>query len=236
MNPSWPWQTGGWLLMAGLAFAVSREVVPEKLRREGVVYVEDYVEPVALKALRATRLTFSRDGNGLLDSLRAGQEVRLVGIAEDRYLIKARVTNGLAEGWVLPDDMEPIPEAVIKAIQKKKAEVEKEREAIARGEIEVGMSQDTVLKILGKPKSKSSILESGGSFEQWSYPTYKTVPFYVPTVVNGTNFVNTFYRKVIVGNKVVTFQNGKVVRFETKQDENPPPSRGQVVVPPVIVQ
>lgn len=232
-----PWRAGGGLLAAGLALAVSVFAVPEKLRREDVVYVDDYLaKPVAMKTRRATPLTFSRDGNGYLDTLRPGQEVRLVGIAEARYLVEARVTNGRAEGWVVVADLEPIPEAVVKEIQKKGAETEKEKQAIARGEIEVGMSPDAVLKILGKPKTKSSILESGGNFEQWSYPTYKTVPFYVPTVVNGTNFVNTFYRKVIVGNKVVTFQNGKVVRFETKRDENPPPSSGQVVVPPIIVQ
>jgi hypothetical protein len=208
----------------------------ERLRREDVVYVDDYLKkPVALKTLRATSITFSRDGNGFLDTLRPTQEVRLIGIAEDRFLVEARITNGRAEGWVLPGDMEPIPEAVIKEIQKKSDEAEKEKKAIARGQVEVGMSQEAVQKILGKPKGKSSILENEGSFEQWKYPSYKTVPVYVPTVVNGTNVVYSFYQKVLVGEKVVTFQDKKVIRYETK-DEAPPNAGGQTVIPPIVVQ
>jgi len=207
----------------------------DRLRQGDVVYLEDYLEKtVELKALRITPLTFTRDGTGMLDTLRANQYVQLLGIGTDRYFVQARATNGKTQGWAVPSDMEPIPEAVFKELQQKVAEAERIKQAIARGEIEVGLPQDAVLKILGKPKAKSSIIESGGSFEQWTYNTYKTVPVYAPGSINGTNVVSTFYQKVAVGAKIVTFQDKKVIRFEAKQ-EDVTPSSGQLLVPPVYV-
>src|SRR4051812_49172577 len=73
----------------------------EHNRYDNLVYVSDYLsQPVKLKTLRATPLTVSRDGSGLLDTLLNGQQVTLVGLGQEatRYLVSARVTNGHAEG------------------------------------------------------------------------------------------------------------------------------------------
>jgi len=209
----------------------------ERLRLSNVFYVEDHLEkPLELKALRKTLITFSRDGSGLLDTLRAGQHARLVGIGKDRYLIKTMTLNGRVEGWVVASDMEPIPEAIVKELDQKSKEAEKLRQAIEKKEVEIGMPQDAVIKILGKPKAKSSIKDAAGSFEQWTYTTYKNVPFYLPSNIGGTNFIATVYRKAPVGTKVITFQEKKVIRFETKEEETPPSQGGPIVIPPVYVQ
>lgn len=208
----------------------------DRLRLEGVLYVDDFLsQPVVLEVLRPTSLSFSRNGDGLIDNLRSHQSVRVIGLAEERYLVGTRLANGPAEGWVLASEVESIPQTIIKEIQEKSAEAEKLKQAIARGEIEIGMPEEAVAKILGKAKAKSQISEAGGTFEQWTYTTYKTVPFYVPTQFNGTNYVSTFYRKVPVGTKIVTFQNKKVIRFETKQDDMTPYQGGQTLIPPVYV-
>jgi len=209
----------------------------ERLRLSDVFYLDDYLEkPVELKVLSATPLTFSRDGSSLLDAVRAGQHVRLIGIGKDRYLVKAQTLNGRLEGWVLMSHVEPIPEAIRNELEQKSKEAEKLRQAIEKKEVEIGMPQDAVTKILGKPKAKSSIKDATGSFEQWTYTTYKNMPFYLPSNIGGTNFIATVYRKAPVGAKVITFQEKKVIRFETKEEETPPSQGGSIVIPPVYVQ
>ncbi|MBI4026035.1 MAG: hypothetical protein HY360_13700 [Verrucomicrobia bacterium] len=221
-------------ILTALAVACGIAWAADRLRLDGVLYVEDYVEkPVELKALNPTLLTFSRDGSAPLDNIRAGQHVRLLGIGEDRYLVRARVTNGRADGWVVASDMEPIPESVIKELETKSAAAEKVKKAVARGEIEIGMTQDAVEKVLGKTKVKSKITDANGAVEQWTYPAYKTVPYQVHSVANGTNYVSLIQRKVQVGATIVTFQDSKVIRFEKKQDETAPYQKGQIQVPSV---
>ena len=242
------WVKGRWLLIVLLFTTVFSIFAMDRLRSEGVVYLEDYLDkPVELKALQTTFLTISQDGRGILGTLVSNQFVRLVGIRSDHFLIEAQITRSRGEGWVVPSNFEPIPEAVLKELQQKIDEAKKIKQAITRGEIEIGMPQEAVLKILGKPISKSSITEAEGTVEQWTYATYKTLPLYFPSVVNttirttnsvstttGTTY-STLYRKVPVGTKVVTFHDKKVIRFETKQDETIP-QRGSIEVPPIYVQ
>ncbi len=211
----------------------------DKLRLDDVVYLDDFMsKPIELKALKATPLTFSRDGNGVIDTIGARQSVRLIGIGPERYLVQARVTNGRAEGWVLPSSMEPIPESLLKDIEKKSAAAEKVKEAISRGEIEIGMTEEDVIKILGTTREKSQVKDINGSFDQWTYTTYKKVAYTVQSLVNGTNsWTTTLFRNVPVGHKIVSFQDKKVVRFENKQDDpNQKQQRGQTIVPPIEVQ
>ena len=232
-----PWNAVCWMALAAGMFFFTGLNAADRLRLDDVFYVDDYLEkPVELKVLRATSLTFSRDGSSLLDAVRAGQHVRLIGIGKDRYLVKAQTLNGRLEGWALMSDLEPIPEAIGKELEQKSKEAEKLKQAIARNEIEIGMPQDAVTKILGKPKAKSSVKDANGSFEQWTYTSYKSVPFYVPSNFNGTNVVSTLYRKMPVGSRVITFQEKKVIRIETKQDDATPSQGGAVVVPPGYVQ
>lgn len=224
----------GWLCLS--AWVVSLSAV-ETLRLEDVIYLDDYLkENIKLKAIHSTRLTFSRDGSSLIGGIHEGQQVRLIGLSGERYLVRAQVSNGHAEGWVIANDLEPIPESVLKDLQLKITDVERLKQAVAKGQIELGMSQDSVVQILGKAKAKSSINEASGSSEQWTYTTYRSIPFYIPAVINGTNFVSTVYRKIPVGTKVVTFQDKKVVRFEEKQDDATQYKWGQTIVPPIIVR
>ena len=51
----------------------------------------------------------------------------------------------------------------------KSREAEKLKQAIARNEVEIGMPQEAVDQILGKPKAKSLIKDANGTFEQWTY-------------------------------------------------------------------
>jgi len=188
-----------------------------------VIYLDDYLKkPVGLKTVRSTLLTFSRDGSGPIDSLSAGTTVHLLGLGTDRHLVEARVTNGKAEGWILANDLEPIPEETIKELESKRADDEKLKQAIAKKEVLVGMPEDAVLKILGRPNSKSTITEPSGTSEKWSYVTYKMVPLQTQNLINGTNYVSTVYQKVVTGSKIVFFQDKKVIRFEVNQERDTP--------------
>lgn len=224
----------------GLFLFLAADAVPaiERARQTDVTYVEDYLsKPLVLRALKPTPLAFSRDGSGVIDWLVEKQKVAVIGLGPDRHLVRATISNGKAEGWVLAGDLEsPSPE-VLAEIEKGQKEAERMRRAIAQGEIVVGMPQEVVLKILGKPGVRSSVREAGGEFEQWTWTSYKTVPYYVPATINGTNVVSTFYRKVPVGTKIVTFQGNQVIRFEQKEEPiNPNAPGGGIVVPPIILQ
>ncbi len=206
-----------WSLTVLLSFA-ALSLFAERLRMD-VVYVDDYLKkPVALKTLHRTVLTFSREGDSPIDGLAEGVTVKLIGIGSDRHLVEARVTNGKAEGWVLASDLEPIPEPIIKQIEDKRADEEKIKDAIARKEILVGMPDEAVIKILGRPSSKSSVVEPSGNSEKWSYISYKMVPIQTQTIIHGTNYISTIYQKVVTGSKVVFFQDKKVIRFEVNTD------------------
>ena len=227
-----------WLPWVILLLAATAATAIERARQEDVLYVEDFlVEPLSLRTLRATPLAFSRDGTGVMDWLVEKQRVTVIGIGPERHLVRAIISNGKAEGWVLANDLErPSPE-VLADFEKKRKEAERIRQAIARGEVEVGMPQEAVLKLLGKPTAKSSVREAGGEFEQWTWTTYKTIPYYVPATINGTNVVSTLYRKVPVGSKVITFQGKQVIRVEQKEEPlNPNAPGGGIVVPPIYVQ
>lgn len=226
--------------LAAVALLLAAAAAPaiERPRQEGVVYVEDFLaEPYTLRTLRATPLAFGYDGGSVIDWLVEKQRVTIIGLGSERHLVRAVISNGRAEGWVLAADIEPPSPAMLAEFEKKRKEADRIRQAIARGEIEVGMPQDAVTKILGKPTSKSSVREAGGDFEQWTYTTYKTIPYYAPTTINGTNVVSTFYRRVPVGTKIVTFQAKQVIRVEQKEEPiNPNAPGGGIVVPPIIIQ
>jgi hypothetical protein len=223
---------------AALLLAAAAAPGVERARQEDVTYVEDFLaEPLVLRTLRATPLTFSRDGSGVMDWLVEKQKVTVLGLGPDRHLVRAVISNGKAEGWILANDLERPSEETLADFEKKRKEAERIRQAVARGEVVVGMTQDAVLKVLGKPGAKSSVREAGGEFEQWTWTTYKSIPYYLPTTINGTNVVSTFYRKVPVGTKVATFQGSQVIRFEQKEEPiNPNGPGGGIVVPPVFVQ
>jgi hypothetical protein len=207
----------------------------DRLRLD-VLYVDDYLtHSVELNTISPTLLTFSRDGTAVLDKLPKGQKVVLVGFGGDRYLVGTRTPRGKFEGWVLPEDLEPIPEEAMAEINKKIEETKKLKQAIEQGTIAIGMTLEMVEKVLGKPKAKSSITEAGGVFQQWTYNEYKSVPYHVQNLANGTNFISTLYRKVPIGTKIVTFQDGKVMRFETKEEDSNV-MKGNLVIPPVIIQ
>ncbi len=191
----------------------------DRLRMD-VVYVDDYLKnPVLLKTIRPTILTFSREGNSPIDSVPQGQTVHLIAIGADRHLVETRVTNGKAEGWLLVSDLEPIPESVITELEAKRADEEKIKQAIAKKEILVGMPEDAITKILGRPNSKSTVVEPAGSSEKWSYLSYKMVPVQTQTIIGGTNYVSTIYQQVITGSKIVFFQDKKVIRFEVNKED-----------------
>jgi hypothetical protein len=197
----------------------------DRLRLEDVLYVDDYLaKPVELKVLRPVALTFSRDGTSTIERLRTGQTVRLLGIIPDRYLVKTRMSTGSAEGWILSSELEPLPESLVKEVEQKSAEAEKLKKAIDKGEVEVGMPQDAVLKILGAPKDKTVVQDAQGRFEQWTYTSYKTIPLCIPTTVvlsNGvvTTSPTTVYRKVPSGSQTIILKDQRVVRIESRQED-----------------
>lgn len=214
------------------------------LRVKDVLYVEDYSkDPIELHARHALMITTGRDGSGGIQNLMGGQIVEIIGFSSIsihplRYLVRFRQGTVKVEGWVLASELDPIPEEILQTLENKRLEKEKLQEAITRGEIEVGMPKDAVSIILGKPKEYSTIKQADGTFEQWTYTTYKLVPSLFPSVVAGSNYVASgvaqVNQKIPSGIKVITFQNEKVIRIETKKDDMTPYQNGQIVVSPAV--
>lgn len=231
----------GTAVIAGVVlFSGQLGAVDDRLRLEGVFYLEDYLEkPLELKALRLSAISSGRDGSGPLGTLREGQLARLIGMAKDQYLVSARTLDsggGKTEGWVPISALEPIPNEVLKELDKKSREAKELKDAIDRKEIAIGMPQDAVLKMMGQPKAKSEVQDASGVVEQWTYPTYKMVPVSISSHDQFGNLVYlSTYRKIPVGNKIITFQDKKIIRVETRQDDTTFLKSGSLVVPPVIL-
>lgn len=239
-----PWGgKGGGACCVGLILFASINMfrAADRLRLDDVLYVDEHLKSqVRLKVVKPGALSLSRDGSGVIETIPAGRTVRLVGLATDQehYLVEVEwmKSGGRAEGWMATANLEAIPEAVQKELQQRSREAVKIKEAMKRGEIEIGMSTEMVQGILGKATSRSSITEAAGSFEQWTYTAYKTVAMHVPQIVNGTNTLCVVNRKMPAGTKIVTFQDKKVVRFETKDEDLSPQQGRQIIVPPIYVQ
>jgi hypothetical protein len=223
------------VVVAGI-LAVGMAAYAAEIRYDDVLYLDKLNEsPLRLKTLQRTPITFSRDSRSEMAHLAQSQTVTVVGVAEGKYYVDARIVTGPARGWVAADALESPPADLIETLRKRHERLVAHRALIARHEVALGMTTEEVRASLGKPERRTRIRTEAGEEEQWMYLTYRYLPYY-------TNYYDdkgvlrqlVYYRRVPAGHKTITFRGGEVVA--TADEENRGERAPEAVVIPVPPQ
>jgi len=202
-----------WLAAVGASTAFAGEI-----RQADVLYLDEAgLKPLALKTRRPVSLTFSRDQSTILAPLRPGQSVWLMGYADKRYFVEARMVTGPMRGWVDADALEPLSLEQRAELDQRRERMQTHRAAIARHEVLIGMTPAEVIAAWGQPTEKSRTATAQGEEETWQFTTYRSEPYTQTSFVGGFYVTETLYRKVAVGARQVAFRNGLVVAVRENQ-------------------
>jgi hypothetical protein len=196
------------------------------LREQGVLYFEGNL-PDKVTVTVHTDLTvyLHRDFQMALAAFGQGQELELIGMSPEGFLVKGNYRNNTVTGWIKPEDL---PSGVDPSLF---AEAKKNQEhhdavavAIANKSVIQGMTPDEVKESLGRPDQTSVHTDATGSVQTWVFTTYREVPQYSYALdAFGRAVLQTYYVKIPVGQMIVNFSNGAVTSFEEhKTDPNSP--------------
>jgi hypothetical protein len=216
-------------LLCGTAVLPAAEI-----RYDDVIYLDEWKQPTLhLKALQRTPVTFSRDPRSVVAYLAPGEVVEIIGLGEAQHYVAARIATGTARGWVDAQALEAPPAGLLAKLLGIRDKAQAHRELIERHEVAVTMTHAEVRASLGKPDRTSQLHAREGAQEQWFYSVYRYQPYYVQSRdASGQLQQVVSYRREPAGHKVITFQNGEVVKVTEEQEENArPPS--VIFVPPV---
>jgi hypothetical protein len=212
------------LLFTSLAGALA-QVAPE-LREDGVLYFEGNLpEKITATTQGNATVYLHRDFQTALAALYAGQNIELIGMAQEGYLLKTNYRNNTLIGWIRPADLPPgIDPALLAAARKKQAHRDAVAVAVANKTVIQGMTPDEVKQSVGRPEQVSSHSDANGSVQSWTYTTYREDPQYSYALnAYGQPFLQTYYVKVPVGKLQVDFANGAVTAVsQLKTDPNSP--------------
>ena len=219
--------------MCWLAAVVVSTAIAGEIRHADVLYLDEAgLKPLALKTRRPVSLTFSRDQSTILAPLRPGQTVWLMGYADRRYFVEARMVTGPMRGWVDADALEPLSLELRAELDQRRERMRTNRAAIARREVLLGMTPAEVIAAWGQPTEKSRTATAQGEEEMWQFITYRSEPYTQTSFVGCFYVTETLYRKVAVGAKQVAFRNGQVVAIRQSENvQQQEPQQTQTIVP-----
>ena len=212
-------------LMA-LAIDVAPAQIAPELREQGVLYFEGNVpEKITGTLQNSATVYLHRDFGTALAALYGGQNVEIVGMSREGYLIKTNYRNNTLLGWIRPADLPPgIDPAIFASAQKSQARHDAVTAAIASKTVIQGMTPDEVKQSVGRPDQMASHTDANGSVQSWTYITYREDPqsTYVQNAW-GQPVLQTIYVKVPIGQLQVDFANGMVTAIsQHKSDPNSP--------------
>jgi len=198
------------------------------LRYTDAVYLEDLKDypVITLKVEKSTTIFSDRYLKGGLLNAMAGEEVKLLAIADDAYQVSS--TKGRFIGWADPECLTALKPETVKEIKALIADEVRYQDAISHKQVITGMTPTHVKAALGKPNKISNRKDEKDAYEVWAYvvtePIYETVP--VPgyiTLPNGAVITQTTYQKRKVGDReisatIVEFHNGRVSAVENRMN------------------
>ncbi len=206
------------LILALVALSViARAQDDDALREQGVLYFAGNL-PSKVEATIHTGTTvyLRRDFQTALAALYDGQKIELVGLAPEGYLVRTTYRNNTITGWIkaadLPSGVDP---GVFAAAQKEQARRDAVAVAIANKTVVRGMTPDEVKLAIGKPEQVASREDAHGTSLTWIYTTYREEPQYEYGFDGfGHPVLQTYYVKIPIGQKIVTFANNAVAAIE----------------------
>jgi len=212
------------LLFFSLAAAPAQ--IASELREEGVLYFDGNLPDKVTATLHtATTVYLHRDFQMALAALYPGQNVELLGMSPDGYLLKANYRNNTITGWIHPEDLPSgIDPAIFAQAKKNQAHHDAVAVAITNKTVIQGMAPDEVKQSLGRPEQVSSRNDPNGTTLTWIYTTYREEPQYEYALdAFGRPVLQTYYVKIPIGQMIVDFSNGFVVSIQQHQtDPNSP--------------
>jgi hypothetical protein len=196
------------------------------LREDGVLYFEGNLpDKVTATIHTVTTVYMHRDFQSPLAALYSGQKIELIGMSPEGYLVQTNYRNNTISGWIRPADLPSgIDPAIFAEAKKNQARQDAVGVAIANKNVIQGMTPDEVKQAVGRPEQVSSTTDANGSAITWIYTTYVEQPQYQYTLDTfGRAVLNTYYVKIPVGQMIVNFANGAVVRIvQHKTDPSSP--------------
>ncbi len=214
------------LLLLALSIAVAPGQIGSDLREEGVLYFEGNLPNKVTASLHAqTTVYLRRDFQMALAALYPGQQVELIGMSPEGYLLRTNYRNNTITGWIRPADLPSgIDPAIFAEAKKKQAHRDAVAVAITNKNVILGMTPDEVKRSLGPREQEASRVDASGSALTWIYTMYREDPQY-EYVLNafGRPVLQTYYVKIPIGQMIITFANGVVISVDQhKTDPNSP--------------
>lgn len=214
------------VLALALSLAPAQAQIAPELREQGVLYFEGNLPDKITATLQSSATVYlHRDFQTALAALYAGQNIELIGMSPDGFLLKANYRNNTLMGWIRPADLPPgIDPALFATAKKNQAHHDAVAAAITAKTVIQGMSPDEVKQAVGRPEGSSSHTDANGSVQSWTYTTYREDPQYTYAMnAYGQPFLQTTYIKVPIGQMQVDFVNGAVTAIsQRKTDPNSP--------------
>ncbi len=210
---------------------------PSSLARErGAIYVEDFIEETVRLDLPQPAAAFADStGRRSLGTLLGGQKVDLIAFTEKACRVRGRAAHDTIVGWVGLKHLKADDPGLFDRLKKaaaRQAEVEK---FIARKEVAIGMTEDEVIRTLGRPDEETSNVNPDGATSSFSYVTYDRIPQRSLARDRYGRLIQTItYIKVETGRITVEFAEGVVSGYSSSRGR-PNWNNSRIVVPPVNV-
>ena len=214
------------LLLLALTFSGAIAQVPEALREKGVLYFDGNLPDKITATLHAATTVYTENNFDMaIATLYPGQQVELVGMSPEGYLLKTTFRNNTLNGWIKPADLPSgIDPALFDLAKKNQARRDAVADAIAKKTVIQGMTTDEVQQAVGKPAQVSSHTDAAGSSLTWIYTTYRDEIRYAQSQdVYGRPFSYSYTVQVPTGQMIIDF-TGTVVTSITqhKTDSDSP--------------
>jgi hypothetical protein len=220
------------IALSGCALFLVLSLIPApaqtdpSLREDGVLYFEGNLPNKLTVPLRAMTTVYTRrDFQMALGYLSPGQNLELVGMSPEGYIVKGNYRNNSVVGWIHPADLPPgIDPAVFAEAKKNQERRDAVAVAIANKSVIQGMTPDEVKQSLGRPTATSSRVDASGTIQTWTFTTYREEPQYSYALdAYGRSVLQTYYVKIPIGQLIIDFANGAVTAVEEhKLDPNTP--------------
>jgi hypothetical protein len=215
----------GWscALVCALSISSLQAQIPPELREQGVLYFEGNLpDKITATIHAATTVYLHRDFQTVLASFGPDQEIEIIGMSPEGYLLQANYRNNTVVGWIRPEDLPTgIDPTLFKLAQKNQARHDAVAVAIANKSVIQGMTPAEVKQSVGRPEQTSSRTDDSGSVLTWVFTTYREEPQYSYVLdAFGRPRLQTYYVKVPIGQIIVNFQNDAVVSVEEHKTDS----------------
>lgn len=200
-------------LILTLFLSCAEAQIPPELQEPGVLYFEGNLpEKIVATFNVPTTVYLHRDFQEPLASFGKGQQVELIGMSSEGYLLKGAYRNNTVMGWIRPEDLPTgVDPSLFKVAKKNQARNDAVAVAIANKNVIQGMTTDEVKQSVGRPGQITSHTDDNGSVLTWIFTTYREEPQYSYALDTlGRPVLQSFYVKIPIGQLIVNFQNGVV--------------------------